>query len=412
MGKKLSIKEINVSKHRITKDKMDSDAIEILQKLINKGYKAYLVGGCIRDYISGTVPKDYDIVTDARPKTLLKIFPKSLLVGRRFPLVHVRVPGKRNKVIEVATFRTKYAEYKTKNIFCRWLLKFFVFGNLEQDALRRDISSQALYWRLEDEVLLDFHGGFDDIKHKRIAIIGDAATRFNEDPVRILRILRVMAKLHHTIDDNIHNEINKHKNLLTNVSSSRLFGEVIKTFHGGFAVRAFNLMLKYKLENILFANVVSNKNAEKWLRLGLAQADARYASGLSLSSGYLFAVMLWPLFIKHQSKNRYNVTQYIRKIINKQHKKTAIPKRNCMMIETIWRLQLSLLRVENHAQAKKLYKQPGFRAAYDFLLLRAEFSSDFQHIANAWTTYINLPLEKAEKFSFKVQEIEAPESKN
>ncbi len=396
---------IDAQEHGITRDKMDKDALNILHALTEKGYTAYLVGGCIRDHLSGIAPKDYDIATNAKPKAIMKIFPKSLLIGRRFPLVHVRIPGKRNKIIEVATFRTKYADYKSKNKFYSWLVKFFIFGDIKQDAQRRDLTSQALYWRASDAAILDFNNGYQDVMQKEINVIGETDVRFNEDAVRILRVLRVNAKLGHNINKDLHKAIIANKHLLGKVSASRLFGEVVKSLNGGFGQNFFALVLKYKLQNILFGDAVSSEKAEKWIKLGLAQADKRYSAGLSRSSGYLFAVILWPMFMKKQFKEKQSVSKEISKIIGKQHRKTVIPKKNAMMIENIWRLQPWFLKTENHTQAKKLTKQNSFRAAYDFLLLRAEFSSEFKEVSNKWTKYLALSNQDKELFSF----VEQPE---
>lgn len=394
------------SEHGITRTKMDKDALAILKKLEQKGYEAYLVGGCIRDQLSGLMPKDYDIVTNAKPKAIMRVFPKSILVGRRFPLVHVRVPGKRNKIIEVATFRTKYADYKTSNKFCRWLSQFFIFGDIKQDAKRRDLTAQALYWRATDNAILDYNNGFQDIKNKQIKVIGDTATRFVEDPVRILRILRVHAKLGFMIDSELNAMILQQKHLLEHVSSSRLFGELVKSYHGGFAVAFHKVLKQYQLQNLLFAPNTNDAKIDKWLNLGFAQADARYKSGLSLSAGYLFAVILWPLYANQKSKNRQQQVKIINKIIAQQHKKTVIPKKNAMMITNIWRLQASLELVKNHSQAKKIIKQNSFRAAYDFLLLRSEFTADLAGIANKWSTYLDLEPALKEGFAF-VEELES-----
>lgn len=395
---------IPVEKHGITKEKMDKDAIKIVKTLQDSGYQAYLVGGCIRDHIAGHKPKDYDIVTNARPNKILKLFDKSLLIGRRFPLVHVRVPGKRGKVIEVATFRTKYADVKLKNKFCRWLQKFFIFGNIAQDAFRRDLTVHALYWRLNDEALLDFHGGYKDAKEKKIVVIGESDKRIQEDPVRILRIIKVKAKLDYTLTQNQQNLLFDYKNLLQGVSPSRLYGELVKCMHGGFGESFFNLMLRLKLNNIILPGLVTNKNAEKWIVLGLRYADKRYHAGLSLSAGYLFAVLLWPMYLKSSNKNAKYSSKTSAKIIQKQQRKTIMPKKIIIMIEQIWKLQAPLLKVSNHKEASKLVQQNFFRAAYDFLLLRADFSSEYKQIAESWTKY--LALNKSEKESFLFNEVE------
>lgn len=396
---------ISEQEHGISKQKMDKDALAILKKLEQAGYEAYLVGGCIRDHLTGVNPKDYDIVTNAKPKAITKVFPKSILVGRRFPLVHVRVPGKRNKIIEVATFRTKYADYKAKNKFCRWLSSFFVYGDINQDAKRRDITVQSLYWRLSDAAILDYNQGYVDIKNKRIKVIGDTDVRFVEDPVRILRILRVHAKLGFAIDPVLNELIIKHKHLLGQVSSSRLFGELIKSYHGGFACKFHNVLKQYKLHNLLLTVNVNDKRIDQWLMLGLSHADTRYNSGLSLSAGYLFSVILWPLYASQKIKNRQQQQKLANKIIMQQHKKTVIPKKNAMMITNIWRLQVNLEKVSSHAQAKKIVKQNSFRAAYDFLLLRSDFSDKLKPIAKKWTEYINLDPKQRDDFKF-IEELE------
>lgn len=394
-----------VSKHGLTKDLMDQDAVIVIKKLEDAGFQAFLVGGCVRDLLAGKSPKDSDIVTNARPYQIKKVFPRSILVGKRFPLVHVRVPGKRYKIIEVATFRTKYADYKTKSKIIRWFLQFFVYGNMGQDALRRDITVQSLYWRLADATIIDYHNGVEHVKAKKLQIIGDPVKRFAEDPVRVLRVIRVRAKLGFEIDRDIVAAINSCKKLLNNVSPARMFGEVVRSLHGGFGKEFFNVANKFRITNSLFPHAVTNANSEKWIKLGLSEADKRFHDGLSLSPGYLFAVILWPIYLKSsKGSKRFNKKQAL-KIISRQNQVTNMPKKHMQMIESIWRMQ-NLFAVDSVAKAKKLEQQTFFRAAFDFFLLRAKFSSENRELAEKWIKYMEMSESEQAEFDFGVRKDE------
>lgn len=401
MAKKSNAVVIPVGKHGLSKDKMDQDALKILEKLESAGYQAFLVGGCIRDLIAGKQPKDTDIVTNARPEQIKRVFKRGIIIGRRFPLVHVRIPGKKYKVIEVATFRTKFADYKSGFKLLHWLTKFFVYGNIDQDAERRDLTVQAMYWRLSDAAILDYHSGYEHAKSGQIKVIGLPEQRFAEDPVRILRVLRVMAKLGFNIDKETHSAILASRSLLQNVSAARMFGEVLRSFHGGFGLDFARLMIRYKIHNTIFPGAIISKKTEKWLYVALTEADDRYKQGMSLSAGYLLSVILWPIYFKLNAKNKRFSKKNALKVIMRQHKATVMPKKHIQMIEAIWRLQPMLINNLSVEKASKLMHAQYFKAAYDFLLLRSKFNSDIAAYADKWTDFLALDEESRKQFSFE-----------
>lgn len=386
--------------HNISRKNISAAALKVLYRLHDNGYQAYLVGGCVRDLLLGKSPKDYDVVTDAKPEQVRRLFRNCRLIGRRFRLAHVVF---RDEIIEVATFRANH-EGQSQHIASLSdegrILRDNVFGTIEDDAWRRDFTVNALYYSIDGFSIVDYTGGMRDIRAQRLNMIGDVDKRFIEDPVRILRALRFKAKLGLSLSPAIKKGIAEHRQKIFEVPSARLFEEVVKLFHSGESVTCYNLMQEFGLFRLLFTqtsiSISRDNQARDFIQLVLKKTDERVQSDLSVNPAFLFAAFLWyPLQgsinnLITSSKMRYNqalaVTQG--KVLSKQVQQFAIPKRLQLMMVDIWRNQSRLER-RHPRRIEQLLTEKSFRASYDFLLLRAEVDSTLTHLADWWTKFID-----------------------
>ncbi|MEE3002876.1 MAG: polynucleotide adenylyltransferase PcnB [Pseudomonadota bacterium] len=393
-----------ITESNIDTAKISRNAIKVIKGINNAGFKAYLVGGAIRDLLLGKQPKDFDIVTDAHPNQVKEIFKNSILIGRRFKLVHVRFG---NDIIEVATFRSAVKNDKQKSekfLFGKkgLILRDNVFGTIDDDVWRRDITINACYYDLATDSIIDYTGSMADIKSRQIRVIGDPETRYAEDPVRMLRALRYAAKLDFSLEKATSLAIHSQKNLFASVSPDRLFVEVMKTFYGGFALKAYDKLQEYNLFSLLFpqlAKVLSGelrgyKFTESLLLRALFNTDLRYNSGKSLSTSYIFIVFMWPI-LQHNlyglSKKNLNfsakVRQAIAETLEKQESPIAIPKNIIETCEDVWKLQFSMVYREE-SKINDTLNHPKFRMAYDFLLLRAQAGEEVYNLATWWHDFV------------------------
>lgn len=394
--------------HIISRQQINHHALKVLYRLQEAGFDAFLVGGGVRDLLLGMPPKDFDVVTNARPQEVRKLFRNSLLIGRRFRLVHVRFGL---DVIEVATYRgvaTDDAEQQHSE--AGMLLRDNVYGSQYEDAWRRDFTVNALYYNIADFSVLDYVEGMTDIKAKQIKMIGDANKRYHEDPVRILRAIRLAAKLNFTIEKNTEIPIFELGGLLQNVSPSRLFDEIIKVFHSGAANVAFDRLRHYGLFAILFPQVEAFLTEEDnlvhvFLEKTFRSMDARFADDLSLNPAFIFAALLWwPLqkmlsTLESEGMKRFQALNLaMDEVVRKQVKLLKIPRRFVVMMREIWLLQFSLPR-HHGKRVYRCFHHPRFRAAYDFLVLRAEAGEPVEEVAQWWGEFQKANSDTRRRFS-------------
>ena len=356
-----------------------------------------MVGGCLRDLLLRKTPKDFDIATNAHPEKIKKLFRNCLLIGRRFRLAHIRFG---REVIEVTTFRAhgEKKSFKHRTIAAHgMLLRDNIYGSIEEDVWRRDFTMNALYYNIADFSLVDYCGGLIDIQHKIVRIIGDPETRYQEDPVRLLRAIRFAGKLEFTLDPATAEPIPRLAPLLRHVPPARLFEEVLKLFHHGHALASYQLLHHYQLLNELFPQTVSSFDQEstsKLLEISCKNTDQRVQEGKTVSPAFFFAVFLWPAvqakvqrFIKRQTPLFVAYQHAISHVLAEQQKQITIPRRYSTTIREIWDLQHRLLQ-RRPFMVNRLMTHPRFRAAYDFLLLRAEIQEIPADIAIWWTDFI------------------------
>jgi poly(A) polymerase len=391
---------ISQEQHVISQNHINRNAQRVLTGLMNAGYAAYLVGGSVRDILLGRQPKDFDIATSAHPEQIRALFHNCRLIGRRFRLAHIYFG---REIIEVATFRGPGTdgdgvEQRPQSAH-GMLLRDNTYGTLEEDAWRRDFTVNALYYNTKDGSVLDYTGGLDDLQLKLLRLIGEPEKRYREDPVRMLRAIRFASKVNLDIHPDTAAPITTLKDLLAHISTARLFDETLKIILGGASAEAFKLLCEYDLFRYLFGQtdtLLKHPDAipvEALLTLAFKNTDSRLAEGKTINPAFMLAVLLWyPL--KHilaqleqeGLKPAIAFEKAANMAISNQLKQLAIPKRLTAMIREIWTLQNQLSRRAGQ-HAYRTMNQPRFRAAYDFLLLRAAVGDDVQTLCDWWTAF-------------------------
>ena len=396
--------------HPISRKQISPNAVKVLYKLAEAGYHGFLVGGGVRDLLLGKSPKDFDIATDASPEQLKSLFRNARIIGRRFKIIHLRFG---REIIEVTTFRAPHdSENKIDNNAPRrriqnqasahstagMILRDNVYGNIDEDALRRDFTINALYYTIDKFRILDFSTGLDDLESKQIRMIGDPVERYKEDPVRMLRAIRFAAKLGFTIEEKTEKPINESAHLLESISTARLFDEAIKLMTGGDAEKTFELLRRYRPGVYLFAPTFRaldklSGSPCKLVELALRNTDERLAEGKSVTPAFLFAALLWPVLklrLEAQKSDKSNQHQLFQQaaqdVLMEQIQYTAVPKRFTIAAKEIWELQSRLMR-DNKRSIEGSFSHPRFRAAYDFLLLREEAGEDLGGRGEWWTKF-------------------------
>jgi len=384
-------------KHTVSKADIDDNALKVLNRLNSSGFEAYLVGGSIRDLLLKKSPKDFDVATNATPNEIKRLFRNARIIGRRFKLVHVLFG---RGVVEVATFRgTEALDDDIKTNERGMLIRDNVYGTLNQDAWRRDFTINSLYYNIQDSSIVDFTNGVNDIKLKQIRMIGEPEKRYQEDPVRMLRAIRFAAKLHFTIESATAKPIKPLAHLISHVSSSRLFDEMTKLYQCGEGEAAHDLLVSHGLFDLLFPDAakllkLNHTNAQTLTKLALESTDNRLKDDKTVNPAFLFAVLLWfPLRNTVDAlinEGKLDPLPAIEKgmsiVLSKQCGITAIPKRFTQVIREIWLLQYRFQKRQGN-RAYHLLGHPRFRAAYDFLALRALANDEDIELANWWTTF-------------------------
>jgi poly(A) polymerase len=383
---------IPVSSHGVTRDQISSGSRRVCETLQSQGYKAYVVGGAVRDLLIGQEPKDFDIATDATPEQVRQCFRRSRIIGRRFQIVHVMMGP---ETMEVTTFRGALGEDAKTDEHGR-VLHDNVFGNQAEDAARRDFTVNALYYDPASEAIVDYHHGVADIKQKTLRMIGDPKKRYREDPVRMLRAVRLAAKLGLIIDPAARTPIREMAELLENVPAARLFDEMLKLLTSGYSVKCLTQLRQEGLHHGLLPLldvILEQPMGEKFVMLALENTDARVRKGKPISPGFLFATLLWHEVlvqwekIKQKGESRIPALYAaMDEVLDVQAEKLAITRRIAGDIKEIWALQP---RFESRAGKRpySLLEQPRFRAAYDFLVLRAESGEIDMELADWWTRF-------------------------
>lgn len=383
--------------HGIEHRDLSPGSLRVIEDLQRAGFEAYLVGGGIRDLLLGKHPKDFDVATSAKPHEIQRVFRKSRLIGRRFQIVHVRMGA---EIIEVTTFRGS-AENSTlqQANASGMLVRDNVFGSVEDDAVRRDFTMNALYYNPKTHEVLDFVGGYDDLEDQIIRIIGDAETRYREDPVRMLRAVRFVGKLGLQLSEETAEPICRLAPLLRDVSASRLFDEVLKLLQAGHGLATFKQLVRYDLVRPLFPQTDAilkegdDPHYQALIDAALTNTDGRLAEGKSVTPAFLYAALYWPQVHRrwqeleaegHGRSNGLMIAGSETLDFNQQF--VAVPKRFTMTVRDIWELQTKLEKRHGRRPDSTL-EHPRFRAGYDFLLLRERSGEVAPGLGEWWTQY-------------------------
>ncbi len=392
--------------HNISRANISPNAVKVLYRLREAGYRACLVGGGVRDLLLGREPKDFDIATDARPEQVYRLFRNCRLIGRRFRLAHIQFG---QEIIEVATFRARDTDREdsdgptVERAEDGRILRDNVYGAIEEDAWRRDFTINALYYDIANFAVLDYVGGMADLQAGLIRLIGDPAQHYHEDPVRLLRAVRFAAKLGFRIDPATEAPLRQLGHLLEKIPPARMFDEILKLFLGGCAVQTFELLRHYRLFGWLFPATErclshQQRHYPKTLLVrALAGTDQRLAEKQPVSPAFLFAALLWePLWeqmrrLQAEGLDEHEALQATADpVIQAQLRHTALPRRYSLPMREIWELQ-ARLAVITGKRPLRLFAHPRFRAAYDFLLLRAETDDEQAvELADWWTRFLAL----------------------
>jgi poly(A) polymerase len=421
--------------------------LKVLYRLKEAGYQAFLVGGAVRDLLLGLKPKDFDVATDALPEDVRRLFRNCRLIGRRFRLAHVHFGS---EIIEVATFRAAAAperedlpddavegasegasedgtedtsaeveqvdadiefvqsadsEHRAFDTTGR-ILRDNIYGSIEEDVWRRDFAANGLYYNIADLSIWDFVDGVSDVKVRRLKLIGDPETRYREDPVRMLRAVRFAAKLGFSIEADTEAPIRRLGYLLDGVPPARLFDEVLKLFLSGYGAKSFQLLQKYGLFEHLFPlsaaafELPPYAYAREMLERGLANTDARVVADKPVTPTFLFAILLWSAVLRELNERAAGpapdlaqLMQACDAVLRAQQSRVAIPRRFAVPMRELLMLQPRFNR-RSGIKALSLLQHPRFRAAYDFLLLRAEVGVADTELAEWWTRIQVLPQEE------------------
>lgn len=380
--------------HGISRRNISNGALRVLYRLNEAGYEAFLVGGAVRDLLLGGHPKDFDIATNATPEQVRGLFRNCRLIGRRFRLAHV-VFGQ--EIVEVATFRGIGEEGNAdRHVVDGRIVRDNVYGTIEEDAIRRDFRVNALYYNIADFSVRDYVGGMADLERKELHLIGEPELRYREDPVRMLRAVRLAAKLGFRIDDSAERPFAKLGQLLCDAAPARLFDESLKLFLSGHGVASFRELDRSGLLQFVFpatAAALRREHGAEFRRLverGLANTDQRVQAGKSVTPAFLFALLLWGGVRERAERAIVSGSDVLHAwshaadaVIQEQAARVAIPRRFSLVMEEIWALQP---RFEQRMKKRvlRLLGHPRFRAAYDFLVVRGEADPALAELAHWW----------------------------
>lgn len=372
---------------------LSKSAVAVVARLCENNHSAFIVGGAVRDLLLGKRPKDFDVATDATPEQIVALFRGARIIGRRFQIVHVRMG---REIIEVTTFRghhggdtSKIAAKSNKGL----LLRDNVYGTLDQDAARRDLTINALYLDPLQNLILDDLNGIEDIKKRTIRIIGDPAGRYREDPVRMLRVARFAAKLGFNVDPATQAAIGECRHLLADIPSARLFDEAIKLFMSGHAAQTFEQLRRHDLLETLFPEAVDAldlEGAQELITQAMKNTDGRIARDKPVTPAFLFAALLWPAvalrsdeIVRAGNADGSPVNAAGQEILARSLQRVSIPKRFSIPMREIWELQPRLDKC-SPKRAKSILALRRFRAAFDLLLLRRDQDEELSGAVKFW----------------------------
>ncbi|MFN9389130.1 MAG: polynucleotide adenylyltransferase PcnB [Betaproteobacteria bacterium] len=388
---------VPVSRHGLTRERISRCARRTCEGLQEAGYEAYVVGGAVRDLLLDLEPKDLDVATDATPEQVHAVFRRSRIIGRRFRLVHVLCG---QEMVETSTFRAPHSDDATHQVKDEHgrLLRDNAFGTQQEDALRRDFTVNALYYNPATEEILDFVDGMKDLEARRLRIIGEARSRYREDPVRMLRAVRLAAKLRMDLDPGTRAPIPEMAELVQNVPGARLFEEMLKLLLSGHAVACIRQLRAEGLHHGLLPMldvILEQPMGERFVMLALARTDERVRADKTVSPGFLFAALLW-----HEVLAAWNAAQArgvapvpamheaMDQVLSVQAERMSVPRRFGTDMKEIWLMQWRFAQ-RSGKRPFRVLESPKLRASFDFLLLRCESGELDAEVGQWWERFQN-----------------------
>src|SRR3954451_8641435 len=376
LGLSNHIERVPRAKHGLSRDALSPAASKVCTVLREGGFSAYVVGGAVRDLLLGIEPKDFDVATDARPEQVKPLFRRALIIGRRFRLVHVMMGS---DTVEVSTFRAADPDTAEKDEHGR-VLRDNVFGTQAEDARRRDFTVNALYFDPASEEVVDFHGGLADLKKRVLRVIGDPETRYREDPVRMLRGVRLGAKLGLTLEPATREPIRRLAPLMERVPPARLFDEMLKLLLSGHASACLRQLREVGLHKGLLPLldvILEPPLGERFVTLALAQTDERVLAERPVSPAFLFAALLWHEVLAawkaRQARGERSIMALenaMDEVLDTQCAKLAITRKLTATMREVWTMQ-PRLELRSGQRPYRMVESPRYRMAYDFLAVRA-----------------------------------------
>jgi poly(A) polymerase len=375
----------------LRREQFSTAAIRTCEILQRGGFKAFVVGGGVRDSLLGLQPKDFDVATDATPEQVQELFRRARIIGRRFRIVHVMFG---RETIETSTFRALQVDAETDEH--GRVLRDNVYGTQQEDALRRDFTVNALYYDPVADQVLDWLGGVEDLKRRTLRMIGDPETRYREDPVRMLRTVRFAAKLGFDVDPATIAPVRRLAELIENVPSARLFDEMLKLLESGHALACVHRLRAEGLHHgvlPLLDVILEQPHGERFIEVALNSTDERVRAGKSVSPGFLFATLLWQLvsdrWQARKAAGEHSIPALMEamdSVLDEQASKLAIQRRYIADMREIWGLQP---RLEKGGRgALRAMEHLRFRAGYDFLLLRVAAGELPEELGRWWTAFV------------------------
>ena len=369
---------IPFSKHGVPREAISYGARKVTDGLQAAGFSAFVVGGAVRDLLLDRHPKDFDVATNATPEEVRRVFRRSRIIGRRFRLVHVMFG---EETVEVSTFRRMIDAEDAETDEHGRLLRDNEFGDQEQDAARRDFTANALFYDPATQEIYDYHNGYGDVRANTLRMIGDPAVRYREDPVRMMRAVRLSSKLGMDLDRATAAPIARMKALLDNVPQARLLDEMLKMLLSGHAVEGVRKLRAMGLHQGLLPMldvILEQPLGEKFIMLALKNTDERIREDKPTSPAFLFAALLWhevaAAWRARQAAGERPVpalNEAMDEVLDRQRERLAIPRRYDAVMKDIWASQ-PRLEQRSGQRPYRMLEFPRFRAAYDFLLLRCE----------------------------------------
>jgi len=403
--------------HGIDPALIDARAIEVVSTLQTAGHEAYIVGGAVRDLLLGLRPKDFDVATNATPEQVKQLFRRAFIIGRRFRIVHVVFGrGRDNEVVEVSTFRAYLDNAAAEAVAgsersraqlagvrhavdaSGRVLRDNVWGPQEQDAARRDFSINAMYYDPRTQTVVDYHKGIEDTKKRVLRMIGDAAARYREDPVRIIRAVRFAAKLHakgFTLSPATAKPLTKCRALLCDVPPSRLFDEMLKLLQTGHALASVQQLRALGLAQGIYPllDVIVQRAEQPFIHAALLDTDRRIEQGKPVVASFLLACVLWQDVLgawrQRQSQGGHNIPALhaaIDEVFERRIGDIAGRGKLAADMREIWAMQPRFDR-RSPAAAQSLLAQPRFRAGFDFMRLRADVGEIDEALPRWWQQY-------------------------